>query len=62
MKFVAKKGSKYSDVASRIVNYLCDKDEHAYSTRFAIIHKIVVYKSSFFQIQESVIKERVKSE
>lgn len=38
MKFVAKKGSKYSDVASRIVNYLCDKDEHAYSTRFAIIH------------------------
>lgn len=26
MKFAAKKGSKYSDVASRIVNYLYDKD------------------------------------
>lgn len=49
MKFVAKKGSKYSDVASRIVNYLYDKNEHAYSeirSRPSLLNKIMVYRSS----------------
>lgn len=50
MKFVAKKGSKYSDVASRIVNYLYDKDEYLHiqrQDRFSS-RKIMAYKRAFF--------------
>lgn len=65
MKFVAKKGSKYSDVASRMVNYLYDKNEHAYSeirSRSSLLNKIMVQMIFFRYKKKALLKKRIKSD